>query len=98
MAEDKAIKTNKIASDHAAFVQSVKASLNTAKAKTSGLRQTDTQLLVANIVSPAAATLLAGFAAAIGGIKCSHRPPRKWKMAAGNLLALSLRYSALLQP
>jgi hypothetical protein len=67
MAEDKAIKTNKTASDHAAFVQSVKASLNTAKAKTSGLRQTDTQLLVANIVSPAAATLLAGFAAAVGG-------------------------------
>ena len=40
MAEDKAIKTNKTVSDHAAFVQSVKASLNTAKAKTSGLRQT----------------------------------------------------------
>ena len=68
MAEDKAMKTNKsAAADHAAFVQSVKASLNTAKARTSGLRQTDTQLLVANIVSPAAATLLAGFAAAVGG-------------------------------
>ena len=68
MAQDKAMKTNKTtATDHAVFIQSVKTSLNTARAKTSGLRQTDTQLLVANIVSPAAATLLAGFAAAVGG-------------------------------
>ncbi len=68
MAQDKTMKTNKTtATDHAVFIQSVKTSLNTARAKTSGLRQTDTQLLVANIVSPAAATLLAGFAAAVGG-------------------------------
>lgn len=67
MAEDKAIKTNKTASDHSAFVQTVKASLNTAKQKTDAIRRRDSQLFMANVVSPAAATLLAGLAAAIGG-------------------------------
>jgi hypothetical protein len=53
--------------DHAGFSASVKASLNAAKNKTAGIRKTDSQLFVANVVSPAAATLLAAFAAAIGG-------------------------------
>jgi len=63
MAEDKT-KTNK---DHSAFAQAVKASLNIAKQKTDALRRRDSQLFMANVISPAAATLLAGFAAAIGG-------------------------------
>jgi len=53
--------------DHAGFVTSVKASLSAAKNKTAGIRRTDSQLFVANVVSPAAATLLAAFTAAIGG-------------------------------
>ena len=53
--------------DHAGFASSVKASLSAAKNKTAGIRKTDTQLFVANVISPAAATLLAAFAAAIGG-------------------------------
>src|ERR1700690_634331 len=67
MAEDKAIKTNNTASDRSAFAQAVKASLNTAKQKTDAIRRRDSQLFMANVVSPAAATLLAGLAAAIGG-------------------------------
>jgi len=63
MSEDKVSKTQ----DHAGFAASVKASLNTAKNKTAGIRKTDSQLFVANVVSPAAATLLAAVAAAIGG-------------------------------
>ena len=98
MAEDKAIKTNKTVSDHAAFVQSVKASLNTAKAKTSGLRQTDMQLLVANVVSPAADLGLPALPPRSVEIKCSWRPLHKLTMAAGSSLALWLQYSALLQP
>lgn len=63
MTDNKVSKTQ----DHAGFATSVKASLNTAKNKTAGIRKTDSQLFVANVVSPAAATLLAGFTAAIGG-------------------------------
>jgi len=53
--------------DHAAFVGSVKASLNVAKQKTEAIRRRDAQLFLANVVSPAAATLIAALAAAIGG-------------------------------
>jgi hypothetical protein len=53
--------------DHAGFSASVKASLNAAKNKTAGIRKTDSQLFLANVVSPAAATLLAAVAAAVGG-------------------------------
>ena len=53
--------------DQAAFVQSVKASLATAREKVSRVRRTDSQLFVTNVVSPAAATLIASLAAAIGG-------------------------------
>jgi len=61
-------KVSKI-QDHAGFATSVKASLSTAKNKTAGIRKTDSQLFVANVVSPAAATLLAALAATIGGNK-----------------------------
>ena len=61
-------KVSKI-QDHAGFATSVKTSLSTAKNKTAGIRKTDSQLLVANVVSPAAATLLAALAATIGGNK-----------------------------
>jgi hypothetical protein len=59
-------KVSKI-QDHAGFVTSVKTSLSVAKNKTDGIRKTNSQLFVANVVSPAAATLLAAFTAAIGG-------------------------------
>ena len=73
MTDDKVTKTDKGmrghsgTQDHAGFATSVKASLNTAKNKTASIRKTDTQLFVANVVSPAAATLLATIAATIGG-------------------------------
>jgi hypothetical protein len=53
--------------DQAAFIQSVKASLASARDKVSRIRRTDSQLFVTNVVSPAAATLIASLAAAIGG-------------------------------
>jgi len=53
--------------DHTAFINSVKASLSMAKDKTAHIRKTDKQLFVANVISPAAATLIAALAAAVGG-------------------------------
>ena len=53
--------------DHAGFAASVKTSLSAAKNKTASIRKRDSQLFVANVVSPAAATLLATLAATIGG-------------------------------
>jgi hypothetical protein len=73
MTDDKVTKTDKGSArhpgiqDHAGFTASVKASLSTAKNKTTRIRKTDSQLFIANVVSPAAATLLATLAAAIGG-------------------------------
>ncbi len=73
MTDDKATKTDKGtarhlgAQDHAGFANSVKTSLGIAKDKTTGIRKKDSQLFVANVVSPAAATLLATIAATIGG-------------------------------
>ncbi|HEX9333735.1 MAG TPA: hypothetical protein VF896_17725 [Anaerolineales bacterium] len=67
MAEDKATSRHAATQDHAAFTQSVKASLANAKEKAASIRRTDTQLFVTNAVSPAAATLIAALAAAIGG-------------------------------
>ena len=60
MENEKGTKTDKGIQSHDAFINSVKASLNTAKIKTARIRKTDSQLFVANVVSPAAATLLAG--------------------------------------
>ena len=56
-----------IMQDHTGFAASVKASLSNAKNKTAGIRKTDSQLFVANVVSPAAATLVAALAATVGG-------------------------------
>ena len=67
MENEKGTKTDKGIQSHDAFINSVKASLNTAKIKTASIRKTDSQLFVANVVSPAAATLLAGLTAAVGG-------------------------------
>ena len=67
MTDNKITKTDK--QDHAELARSVKDSLSTAKKKASSIRRADSQLFVANVISPAAATLLAGFAAAIGGNK-----------------------------
>jgi hypothetical protein len=61
MTDDKKIQ------DRAGFAALVKASLTVAKNKTAGIRKTDSRLFVANVVSPAAATLLAAVAAAVGG-------------------------------
>jgi hypothetical protein len=63
MIDNKVSKTQ----DHAGFTISVKASLNAAKNKTAGIRKTDSQLFMANVISPAVATLIAALAAAIGG-------------------------------
>ena len=67
MENEKGTKTDKGIQSHDAFINSVKASLNTAKIKTARIRKTDSQLFIANVVSPAAATLLAGLTAAVGG-------------------------------
>lgn len=67
MAEEKMMSQRGGTQDHTAFVQSVKSTLASAKAKTAGIRRTDTQLFFTNVLSPAAATLIASLAAAIGG-------------------------------
>jgi hypothetical protein len=67
MTDNKVSKVEKGTHDHAGLATSVKACLSTAKNKTAGVRRTDTQLFLANVVSPAAATLLATVAATIGG-------------------------------
>ena len=66
MADDNAT-ANLVTQDRAAFTQSVKTSLASARAKVTRIRRTDTQLFVTSVVSPAAATLISGLAAAIGG-------------------------------
>lgn len=53
--------------DHAAFIQSEKSTLASARQKTAGIRRTDSRLFLTNIVSPATATLISSLAAAIGG-------------------------------
>lgn len=63
MTDDKVSKTQ----DRAGLATSVKASLSVAKNKTAGIRKTDSQLFMANVISPAAATLLAAVTAAVGG-------------------------------
>jgi hypothetical protein len=67
MENEKSTKADKGTQSQDAFINSVKASLDTAKIKTARIRKTDSQLFVANVVSPAAATLLAGLTAAVGG-------------------------------
>ena len=67
MAEIKAVARRATPQDHAAFTQSVKSSLANAREKVARVRQTDSQLFLANVISPAAATLIAALAAAIGG-------------------------------
>ena len=73
MTDDKVAKTDKGIShhsgtpDHTEFARSVKTALSVVKNKTASIRKRDSQLFVANVVSPAAATLLATIAATIGG-------------------------------
>ena len=71
MADNKAaarhVGTGPAQQDHAAFTESVKSSLAAAREKVARIRRTDTQLFVTNVVSPAAATLIAALAASIGG-------------------------------
>ena len=67
MENEKSTKTDRGIQSQDAFINSVKASLDTAKIKTARIRKTDSQLFIANVVSPAAATLLAGLTAAVGG-------------------------------
>ena len=54
--------------DHQAFTQIVKDSLQKAQEHISGLRKTNTALVIASIVSSAVTTLVAGGTAAIGPI------------------------------
>ena len=67
MADSKAAPRRAASQDRAAFTQSVKTSLANAREKVARLRRTETQLFVTNVVSPAAATLIASLAATIGG-------------------------------
>ncbi|HLO32178.1 MAG TPA: hypothetical protein VK249_23720 [Anaerolineales bacterium] len=67
MAENKAMARRAGTPDQAAFTQSVKSSLASAREKLARIRRTDSQLFVTNVVSPAAATLIAALAAALGG-------------------------------
>ena len=71
MADNKATArraaTHPAAQDHAAFAQSVTSSLASVREKLARIRRTDTRLFVTNVISPAAATLIAALAAAIGG-------------------------------
>jgi hypothetical protein len=53
--------------DLTGFAVTVKNSLSIARGRTAGFRKTDSQLFMANVISPAAATLLAAVAAALGG-------------------------------
>jgi hypothetical protein len=86
MTNNKSAKTDKGIQDHDAFANSVKTSLSIAKNKTANIRKTDTQLFVANVVSPAAATLLAGLTAAVGGNQLFQQAAAQsndggWKLA-----------------
>ena len=67
MADNKGAARPSTAQDHAAFMQSVKASLTHAREKTTNIRRTDSQLFMTNVISPAAATLIATIATVIGG-------------------------------
>ncbi len=76
------------AQDQVAFTQSVKASLASVKEKVARIRRTNTQLFVANVISPAAATLIAALAATIGGNKMFSQAAAKmedggWILACG---------------
>jgi len=86
MTSDKVTKLGQGIQNHAEFINLVKASLNTAKNKTDKIRRTNSQLFVANVVSPAAATLLAGLTAAVGGNQIFQQAAAQsndggWKLA-----------------
>jgi len=53
--------------DHSAFANSVRNSLQIANGKAAGIRKTDKQLFLANVVSPAGATLISTLASVVGG-------------------------------
>jgi hypothetical protein len=53
--------------DQTQLAASVKASLNTAKQKTSAINRIDTGLFAVNVISPATASLLAAVTSIIGG-------------------------------
>jgi len=86
MTDEKVSKTVKGIHSHDAFANSVKTSLSTAKNKTASIRKTDSQLFVANVISPAAATLLAALTAAVGGNQLFQQAAAQtddggWKLA-----------------
>ena len=86
MTSDKVTKMGQGIQNHAEFINLVKTSLNTAKNKTDKIRRTNSQLFVANVVSPAAATLLAGLTAAVGGNQIFQQAAAQsndggWKLA-----------------
>jgi hypothetical protein len=66
MTDEKVVKSDK-GIQQSRIADSVKSSLSTAKNKTAGIRKTDSQLFMATVISPAAATLVAALAATIGG-------------------------------
>ena len=64
---DNNVAASAVTQDRAAFMQSVKTSLASARENVARIRRRDAQLFVTNVVSPAAATLVSGLAATIGG-------------------------------
>ena len=67
MAQERVMAHQAGTQDHAAFTQSVKSTLASARQKTAGIRRTDSRLFLTSVVSPATATLISSLAAAIGG-------------------------------
>jgi hypothetical protein len=53
--------------DLTGFAVTVKNSLNVVKGRVAGIRRTDSQLFMANVIAPAAASLLGAITAAVGG-------------------------------
>ncbi len=88
MAENKVMASRSAIQDHAGFTQTVKASLASAREKVARIRRTDRQLFAANVVSPAAATLIAALAATLGGNNMFRQAAAKmedggWILACG---------------
>jgi hypothetical protein len=86
MKKDMSARTVQGAQDQDTLVHSIKTSLNIAKNKTSSVRRTNSQLFIANVISPAVATLLSGLAAAIGGNQmfqqaAIHSEDGGWRLA-----------------
>jgi len=78
--------TEKRTQSQEVITASVRDSLKNAKEKTARIRKVDSQLFVANVISPAAATLLSALTAAVGGNQIFQQAAAQsndggWKLA-----------------